>query len=193
MMSIKLKIELYFISLSLLFLLLIIKTIDIPIYIGPRMQFVGFKYLLSNNIFTILFLILFLISLVMRKRFGKNLEGTTLIPCRIFHVKNLNYNYLMFFSTYIIPLICFDTQDLRDCILLLILLSILFVLFIRTNVYYQNPTLALMGFNLYEADMIYKGNQLSNVIIIADGTLLENMIINKHNIDGNDVIYCKTN
>lgn len=51
----KLKIELYFMSLSVLFFFLILKTLDIPIYIGPDMQFVGWKYLLCENIIAIIF------------------------------------------------------------------------------------------------------------------------------------------
>lgn len=192
MQSFKMKIELCFISLSVLFLLLVIKTIDIPIYLGPDMAFVGWKYLLVNNIFTILFLILFIASLIMKARFGNSLQGDTCISSKICNVTNLNYNYLMFFTTYIIPLICFDVQETRDCVLLLVLLIILCALFLKTNVYYQNPILALMGLNLYEVDMTYKGKNFYKVIVIADGKLQEDMEISKHDIDGNDVIYCKT-
>lgn len=54
-------------------------------------------------------------------------------------------------------------------------------------------SLALMGLNLYEVDMTYKGGSICNVIVIADGKLKEDMEISKHNIDGNEVVYCKTN
>ena len=67
------------------------------------------------------------------------------------------------------------------------------VLFVKTNVYYQNPTLALMGFNLYEVDMIYKGKEINNVIVIVDGKLNKGDEINKHDIDENEIVYCKTN
>ena len=193
MQSIKMKIELCFISLSVLFFLLVIKTVDIPIYFGHDAEFVGWEYLLSNNVFMMIFLVLFAISLVMKRRFGKSLQGSTDISCKICNVKNLNYNYLMFFTTYIIPLICFDLKEFRDCILLLFLLLILCTLFLKTNVYYQNPILALMGFNLYEVDMTYKSKEICKVIVIADGKLRDDMEISKHNIDGNEVIYCKTN
>ena len=93
------------------------------------------------------------------------------ISSKILRVKNINYNYLMFFVTYIIPLICFDVSDVREFIILIFLLIVLGILFVKTNVYYQNPTLALMGFNLYEVDMIYKGKEINNVIVIIDGKL----------------------
>jgi hypothetical protein len=86
MQSVRMKIELCFISLSVLFLLLVIKTVDIPIYWGPDMAFVGWKYLLINNIFTILFLILFIVSMLMKARFGKSLQGGTCISSKIRNV-----------------------------------------------------------------------------------------------------------
>ena len=70
---------------------------------------------------------------------------------------------------------------------------VLGILFVKTNVYYQNPTLALMGFNLYEVDMTYKGTEINNVIVIVEGKLYKNDNINKHAIDENEIFYCKTN
>lgn len=189
----KLKIELYFMSLSVLFFFLILKTLDIPIYIGSDMQFVGWKYLLCENIIAIIFICLLIISIIMRKRFQNSLSGNTDISSKILRVKNINYNYLMFFVTYIIPLICFDVSDVREFIILIFLLIVLGILFVKTNVYYQNPTLALMGFNLYEVDMTYKGTEINNVIVIVEGKLYKNDNINKHAIDENEIFYCKTN
>ena len=188
----KLKIELYFMSLSVLFFFLILKTLDIPIYIGSDMQFVGWKYLLCENIIAIIFICLLIISIIMRKRFQNSLSGNTDISSKILRVKNINYNYLMFFVTYIIPLICFDVSDVREFIILIFLLIVLGILFVKTNVYYQNPTLALMGFNLYEVDMTYKGTEINNVIVIVEGKLYKNDNINKHAIDENEIFYCKT-
>lgn len=129
----------------------------------------------------------------MRKRFQNSLSGNTDISSKILRVKNINYNYLMFFVTYIIPLICFDVSDVREFIILIFLLIVLGILFVKTNVYYQNPTLALMGFNLYEVDMTYIGTEINNVIVIVEGKLYKNDNINKHAIDENEIFYCKTN
>lgn len=189
----KIKIELYFMSLGVLFFFLILKTLDIPIYFGPDMQFVGWKYLFCENIIALIFICLFIISIVMRMRFQNSLSGTTDIPSIVIKVTNINYNYLMFFVTYIIPLICFDANNIRELIVLFFLLIVLGILFVKTNVYYQNPTLALMGFNLYEVDMIYKGKKINNVIVIVEGKLNKDDEINKHDIDENEIVYCKTN
>lgn len=50
-------------------------------------------------------------------------------------------------------MVCFNTSDVRDCIVMAILLIVLGVLFVKTNVYYLNPTLALLKFNIYEATL----------------------------------------
>ena len=118
----------------------------------------------------------------MKACFGKSLQGVTCISSKIRNVKNLNYNYLMFFTTYIIPLICFDVQETRDCVLLLVLLIILCALFVAVFLIFAKLL-----------DMTYKGRSICNVIVIADGKLKEDMEISKHNIDGNEVVYCKTN
>ena len=180
-------------SIGTLFFFLILKTLDIPIYVGSDMQFVGWEYLLSKNITALVFMLLLGISAVMGLRFQNSLSGNTDIASKVLKVKNINYNYLVFFVTYIIPLICFDFSDMRDVIILVGLLVVLGILFIKTNIYYQNPTLALIGFNLYEVDMIYKNKEIHNVIVIASGKLTEGTMINKHDIDKNEIVYCKTN
>lgn len=184
------KIELYFMSLSLLFFLLIIKSINIPIYIGPNWEFVGWEYLLYKNIPTIICLICLLVSMLCKKRFLNSLKGNKDLPCTIEKIKNANYEYLTFLTTYIIPLICFDLGIIRDCLLLFVLLVLLGQLFIKTNLYYQNPSLALMGFNIYTADIGYKKSIISDIIIISRVKIKKGDVIYKHDIENTEVIYC---
>lgn len=184
------KIELYFMSLGLLFCLLIIKSIDIPISFSLDSSFVGWDYLLKNNIPTIVCFVCLIGAIFCRKRFLHSLEGSIDIPSKIVSIKNGNYEYLTFLTTYIIPLICFDLSSVRDCILLLILLVLLGILFIKTNLYYQNPSLALIGFNIYVADVKYKDSILEDVIILSKSKLKKNDEILKHDIEIQEVIYC---
>ncbi len=186
----RVKFELYFMSLGLLFFLLIIKSIDIPISFSLDSSFVGWDYLLKNNISTIVCFVCLIGAIFCRKRFLHSLEGSKDIPSRIVRIKNGNYEYLTFLTTYIVPLICFDLSSVRDCILLLILLVLLGVLFIKTNLYYQNPSLALIGFNIYVADVKYKDSILEDVIILSKSKLKKNDEILKHDIEIQEVIYC---
>lgn len=66
-------------------------------------------------------------------------------------------------------MVCFNTSDLRDCAVMTILLIVLGVLFIKTNVYYLNPTLALLKFNIYEATLDGK-----DYILISKDKIREN-------------------
>ena len=60
-------------------------------------------------------------------------------------------------------------------------------------IYYILNLLKTHGINETCITLNYKGESICNVIVIADGKLKEDMEISKHNIDGNEVIYCKTN
>lgn len=183
------KIELYIMSLGLLFLLLIIKTINIPIYLDPNWEFIGWRYLLGHNIPTIVCLSGVIAAVICRKRFLKSLEGCQDLPCTIEKIENINYEYLTFLATYIIPLTCFDLDNIQEWLLLICLLIIIGVLFIKTNLYYQNPSLALMGFNIYVADITYKKGTISNTIIISKSKLQKGSLFYKHDIENTEVIY----
>lgn len=185
------KIELYFMSLGLLFFLLIIKSIDIPISFSSDSYFVGWGYLLSHNVPTIVCLACLIGAIICRKRFLHSLKGCQDLPCRIENIKNGNYEYLTFLTTYIIPLICFDLGSVRDCILLLVLLVLLGVLFIKTNLYYLNPSLALIGFNIYIADIKYKNTTIDETIILSKTKLKKYDEFYKHDLENTDVVYCQ--
>ncbi len=187
----KTKIELYIMSLGLLFFLLIIKAIDIPICFDSNANFVGWRYLYTHNIATIVCTLCLIVSIICRKRFLHSLNGNRDLPCKIETIKNGNYEYLTFLTTYIIPLICFDLGSIRDCILLAVLLVLLGVLFIKTNLYYLNPSLALIGFNIYIADIKYKGSTIQETIILTKTKLRKNDEFFKHDLESTDVIYCQ--
>lgn len=86
------------------------------------------------------------------------------IPNEILSVKNENYEYLTFLTTYIIPLICIDLTKVRYVIVLGVLLVLIGFIFIRMDLYYGNPTLALMGYRLYRAEI--KGCEAPDGIIL---------------------------
>lgn len=145
------KIEIYFLSLALLFSLLLCKTICFPFDICNGWAFSGWNCSLVMSLICIVCLI---ICWIVWKRFDKsitNYNGD--IQVKFTSIKNKNYEYLTFLTTYIIPMICFNTSDIRDCIVMAILLIVLGALFVKTNIYYLNPTLALLKFNIYEATL----------------------------------------
>ena len=106
-------------------------------------------------------------------------------------IKNGNLEYLTFLTTYIIPLVCFNLEKTKECVLLAILLILLGVIFIRTNLYYANPALCILGFYLYDAEIEYKSKRLSNVKILSKIKLKENDKFKKIDLEFGEIIYCK--
>lgn len=168
--NIKLKIRFYIMSLWLLFILIFLLTIDIPISFAPGASFIGILSLLKRNILSLLSLALVLVSWALSKKTKYEWQGVTNPPHEIITVKNENYEYLTFLTTYIIPLICIDLSNIRYVIVLGVLLVLIGTIFVKMDLYYGNPTLALMGYRLYRAEI--KGVPSPDGVILISKTKL---------------------
>lgn len=185
MNSIYIKAEIYFLSLSLLFLLLLCKTISFPFDVCNKWTFTGWDCSLIMSLICIVCLI---VCWIVWKRFDKSIvDNRGDIQVKVSAIKNKNYEYLTFLTTYIIPMVCFNTSDVRDCIVMAILLIVLGVLFVKTNVYYLNPTLALLKFNIYDATLDGK-----DYILISKEKIRENDQVRTFSLDFG-VKYAKKN
>ncbi|WP_110312175.1 anti-phage protein KwaA [Dysgonomonas alginatilytica] len=164
------KIGLYFLSLWLLFLLIIIITVDIPIYWGEDSQFIGINYLFSRNIVPFICIIALIIGAFSFYDFNHKLKGTPELAFKITEIENIDYEHLTFLTTYIIPLVCFNFDSVRYELVLLIVLIIIGIIYIRTNLYYANPTLAILGFRIYKVtgDFVRIGTRNNIVLITRD-------------------------
>ena len=140
-------------SLWLLFVLLFLLTVDIPISFSKGAHFIGVMPLLKRNWFAFISLLLALLGIVFASMERRKWAGVSNPPYEILSVKNENYEYLTFLTTYIIPLICIDLTKVRYVIVLGVLLVLSGFIFIRMDLYYGNPTLALMGYRLYRAEI----------------------------------------
>lgn len=172
--NIRLKTDLYLISLLLLFLFFIILTVDIPIYWGKDWCFIGTFDLVKANIIPIFCIVIVLYCLYALQHFNYILEGSAEIPFEIIELKGINYEHLTFLATYVIPLISFDFHSNRQLIVLVLLLIIMGVIYIKTDLFYANPSLALVGFHIYEASGNFKTGQRSSIILLSKSRLKEN-------------------
>lgn len=140
-------------SLWLLFLLITIVVFVKPELSGNEtIKDIIINYL-KANIFSIISLVLSIISVLMTLLTRYEWRGVNNPPCEITEIKNENYEYLTFLTTYIIPLICIDFENIRYVIVLIILLTIIGVIFVKMDLYYGNPTLALLGYKIYRATL----------------------------------------
>ncbi len=176
------KIGLYFLSLWLLFFLIIIITVDLPICFGENWEFVGISYLITHNIIPILCILALIVGWISYHDFKFKLEGTAELAFEITEIENINYEHLTFLTTYIVPLVCFNFGSLRYQFVLFILLIVIGAIYVKTDLFYANPTLALLKFRIYKI----KGN-------FVNGETRENIILITREVlnKGNKVKYIK--
>lgn len=179
------KIELYVISLWLLFILIIIVTIDIPICFKDSCSFVGFNRLFMDNIIPTISFLLLLLGVLFFLNFKYKLAGSQQNHIIVRNIENRNYEHLTFLSTYIIPLIAFDLTKIRYAIVLFLLLVAIGIMYVKTNMFYTNPTLALLGYKIYKVDASFRtGNEKGIIIIsredISQGDILSYKIIHEN-------------
>lgn len=161
------KFELYILSLWLLFLLIIVVTIDVPICFQPDCGFIGLKALAIRNVVPAVALFLVGLGALYYLRFNYKIAGSKSIPVEVSSVEDINYEHLTFLTTYIIPLICFNLTSERYLIALALLLVVIGVIYVRTDKFYANPTLAVLGFRLYSAKVVRRTGEEVKVTLIT--------------------------
>ena len=71
------------------------------------------------------------------------------LPVEIRECESINYENLSFLATYIIPLVCFPMETEREVFVMFSVIVIIGCIFVKTDLYYTNPSLILLGFNVY--------------------------------------------
>jgi hypothetical protein len=187
--NLKKKIDLYILSLSFLFVMIIIMKIKIPVYFGANWQFIGWNKLISQNITgpillspIVLSFLFILYSIYVFFEFKYSNKGSFDLPAKIIKIKDINYENLSFIVTYIIPFSSLSFGDYKFITMITFLLVIIGIMAIKTNKFYINPTLAILGFRIYLID--YKGAQENSAEV-------NRIIITRCDLSLNDTIKCK--
>lgn len=161
------KIQLYILSLAFLFVL--IASNQIPICFGADCKFIGFRNLFFSSPPIILFcLIGIILSIIFYFNFKYRIVKGAVLPAeKITEIENLNYENLTFLATYIIPLVCFDLDfhlfREKNFVMLILVLILIGWIYVKTNIFYTNPTLAILNFKIYRVST----EQRKNIILIA--------------------------
>ncbi len=184
------KIGLFFLSLWLFFLLTIVITIDVPLCFSKNCEFIEFSELLRRNVIPIICIICLLIGGYSYLDFTYKLKDATQIPFKIVKLENIDYEHLTFLTTYIVPLVCFNFIDSRYQIVLLILLVVIGIIYIRTDLFYANPTLALLNYRIYKIEGEFKEGIRNNIILITRSKLEINQRCDYIKLD-NRIYYAK--
>ena len=176
------KIELYIISLWFLFLLLLIQKLQLPLCFGTGCRFIGLRALISLNVVPSVSLIFIILGGIFYWRFNYKVEkGASNLPKKITRLEDLYFENLAFLITYIVPLVGFDLDRNRNRLMLFLLLILIGWFYVKANIFYTNPSLAVLGYRIYKIDTA----ESRNLIVIVRGRLKEGDSIYPRKIDEN--------
>lgn len=142
----------YLLSMMLFAIIVLILSFPFEIHCGSDWEFVGWTSL-WNWIwwFPLIFILIIVVDACFYCYFRfVSLAGTQHISCEIKEVDSLQGDILAFLASYFIPLVSFTVTQTKHQLVLLILFGVIGLLYVNGNLYYQNPTLSLIGFKTYK-------------------------------------------
>lgn len=150
-------------SFAPLFLILMIKYFDMEvIYLCGK-----FLKLVLNNpinafakmvvhpanitVFLEIFSLLWIIYSLYSVKTFENSQRANFISegAKIINTEEISDTGVTFFMTYVLPMAMDDMDTLKGVILFSILMAILFTLMWKTNLFYQNPILTVLGYKIF--------------------------------------------
>lgn len=178
-----LKLSLYCISLWILMFMLIVLKIDVSM-IDKKIGMNILKEFLCANTLSLVCICIIFVGLVGYVYYKDCLKNAKRLPVEIEECESVNYENLSFLATYVIPLVCFPMETEREIFVLFAVIVIIGCIFIKTNMYYTNPSLVLMGFNVYSVKC-KNGGAFKNGIVIVKGKLTVNDTIKYMSLSDN--------
>lgn len=147
------KFKLFSISLVFVWIILFVKNIDIPVYLGPDPVFVGWKRLLSyGNLIALVSFIMFIVALLAWHQLNHRLKGSpSTLKTRISSVHDRSFDFVNTLATVttLVSIILVPTDTLREFLIFMLLMAAITVCYLKTNLYYSNPIFAALGYRLY--------------------------------------------
>ena len=97
---------------------------------------------------------------------------------------------LNFFLTLILPLLLGDLNQPQNAVAFLLIFIIIFLLLKKTDLFYQNPILSLLGYHIYEFEFDENASLKGRCIAVALSELNDKQSIEYKEISGN-VLFVK--
>ncbi|MGX9240899.1 anti-phage protein KwaA [Pantoea dispersa] len=165
-----LKTVLYILSLWLLFLSLLIMSYDKVLiknswdYIfSENFSFPTSSLRVRNIVFIVSLVFIFIgtiILIILANSFGSGWS----VACSVSDISNENHEHLEFLTTYIMPLVFTDVDSKRTVLNLGLMIFVIGAIYVKTNRFYSNPSLAILGFRIYKANVHDRGVKKCTVI-----------------------------
>lgn len=174
--AIFLKSQMYVLSLWLLFAMMIIASVDVRILKEFSWSWAFVGRLIVKNLVPLVCTLMLVVCVVIYLGFKTCVTGTLQLTVKIKKIENRNADFLLLLSTYIIPLVTINLASVRQDVILIVLLIAIGFMYVKTDLFLANPTLALLGYKVYSVTLGEGG--LSGVAITKDELL-----------DGDNVMY----
>lgn len=147
------KVGLYLLSMVFFLIIVMIIGTEIPVCFGCDCEFLGWKVLLTKGvIMPIICLLLLIITLLFCIWLYQWNKGSRLGTVTETHFTNVNSKVLSFLASYFIPLVSFSLGTTwRHFAVLWLFFVLIGIIYIKSDIYYCNPTLLLLGFKMYKA------------------------------------------
>lgn len=168
------KFNLYNLSLIPLYVIFILQYLNIESFFKldtfeTKREYL--IYILKTNYQVSFFAVLIIFAFLAYFLFKKNNTYGIRQSKKFKNVNPIDFDHLTFLSTYIIPLITFNLNDVRSFFIVIFLLLMIGTIYLKSNLYYLNPTLLLFGYKIYKAKIETQSqggiNREENVILIS--------------------------
>ncbi len=183
------KLNLYNLSLIPLYIIFIMQYINIDSFSkwecfeNKKDYFIN---IFQNNYQVSFFIALIIFAFLSYFLFQKNNTYGIKNSKNFTDITPIDFDHLTFLSTYIIPLITFNLNDIRSFIIVIFLLLMIGIIYLKSNLYYLNPTLLLFGYKIYKS----KANNKS-IVLISRKPILTMEHSSKYVDLGNNIYFIK--
>lgn len=101
-------------------------------------------------------------------------------------VSDENHEHLAFLTTYIMPLVFTDVDKKRTAINLAVMIFAIGVIYVKTNRFYSNPSLAVIGFRIYKAKI--RNEPDKTFVLVCHGRLINGSKIQYIKLDDDTLL-----
>jgi len=184
-----LKYALYILSLWLLFISLFIMSYDknlfisLSSYLHTKDATVLLAKITPKNIVFISSFIMIMAGFFIFFYLLFSFNSGWSVACTVSEVKNESHEHLEFLTTYVMPLVFTDVNSKRTMLNLLIMIIAIGMIYVKTNRFYSNPSLALLGFKIFRAKINDRGAK--EFVIICHGDIENGSTIKYIKLDSN--------
>ncbi|HFY4908319.1 TPA: anti-phage protein KwaA [Salmonella enterica subsp. enterica serovar Typhimurium] len=184
-----LKYALYILSLWLLFVSLFIMSYDknlfvsISTYLDSKDTGTLLSSITPKNIVFISSFAMIVAGVLIFLYLLLSFNSGWSVACTVSDVRNESHKHLEFLTTYVMPLVFTDVNSKRTMLNLLIMIVAIGMIYVKTNRFYSNPSLALLGFRIFKANINDRGTK--EFVIICHGEIDNNSRIKYIKLDNN--------